>query len=274
MQLCCKLQRNPIGTQLKAIVDGAQGDADGYLPGGAGLGEHALHLLVAVAIEGHARAQALGHLIGIDAIAGHAVGAQTFELTVVVEETESVAIGKAGRTGHIEGVAADLLDRADELAYSLGGIERGDAGLAPMGEIGGVATVERLPQVGFEGIGATPQRGPAVLVGMLTDDGVEALTIGGRDVLHVRDILQATFDLKRGGTSLGQSQQVVALVHVLQREQITLVLNLTAVGILQGEAHPTELGALTTVGAPAETVLGGIADAGIADAQGAMDENL
>ena len=89
---------------------------------------------------------------------------------------------------------------------------------------------------------------------MLTDDGIQAFTIGCRHILDISHIFQTSFDLKGGGTCLHQLLQVVALVHILQRQQITLSFYLLAIGINQRETHATELRTLTTVGTAMETV--------------------
>ena len=109
---------------------------------------------------------------------------------------------------------------------------------------------------------------------MLTDIGVKALAISSGYVLNVSNILEAALDLKRYGTRLDEFIQIIALVHILEREQVTLVFYLLAIGIDQRETHTTELGALTTVGATLETMLRGIADARIANAQGTMHKHL
>ena len=85
-----------------------------------------------------------------------------------------------------------------------------------MQEIGGITAIERLMQVGREGVTTLTQRTAAILVRMATDDLIEPLAVGSCDILHVTDILQATFDLKRRCTSLNQFFQMVALVHILQ----------------------------------------------------------
>ena len=109
---------------------------------------------------------------------------------------------------------------------------------------------------------------------MTVDDLVQTLTVGGRHVLHVADVLQAPLNLERRGTGLNEPLQVVALVHVLQRQQVAVVLYHAAVGINQVELHAAELGARATVGRTAETVLRGIAQPTVTDAEGAMNKDL
>jgi hypothetical protein len=52
------------------------------------------------------------------------------------------------------------------------------------------------------------------------------------------------------------------------------MLHLPTLAVDQRELHPAELGTLTTIGTPSETILRGIADAGITDAEGTVDEHL
>ena len=109
---------------------------------------------------------------------------------------------------------------------------------------------------------------------MAVDDLVEALAVGCRDVLHVGGVLQAALYLERRGAGLYEPLQVVALVHVLQREQVAVVFKGASVGIDEVELHAAELCALATVGAAAEAMLRGVAEARIADAEGSVDEDL
>ena len=143
-----------------------------------------------------------------------------------------------------------------------------------MSEIGGIAAIEGLLQIRLERIAAMPQRSTAVLIGMLTYDFIKPLTIGSRHILHISNILESPFYLERGSSGLGQRKQVVALVHILQGEQIALTLYLPAISVLQRKAHTTELSTLASVGTSVETMLRSITDAGIADAKGTMNKYL
>ena len=143
-----------------------------------------------------------------------------------------------------------------------------------MQEIGGKAAIERLAKIGGQRAGYSPAGGTTVLVGMTPYERIEALAIGRHHVLDVAHILQPAFYLERGGTCSNQFFQMVRQVQVLQRQQVTLVLQLTAVGIDEVELHAAELGTLATVGRATETVLGNIAQATVADTQGSVDKDL
>ena len=143
-----------------------------------------------------------------------------------------------------------------------------------MQEIGGIATIESLPQVGLEGIAALTHRTATILVGIAPDNLIKPLAVGCRHILHIVDILQTPLNLKRGGPRLDKFQQMVALVHVFQREQITVALHLPTLAVDQRELHAAELGTLPTVGAAAKAVLRGIAEARVTDTQSTMHEDL
>ena len=195
-------------------------------------------------------------------------------MAIAIQKAQTIAISKAGRTRHIKRIVTNLLHSTHKLAYGLWGIERCDIWLATINEIGGVTTIKGTIQVGRKCIFATSLRCTTILIRMLADVGIQSLAIGSRHVLHVSHILQSSLNLKRYGTSFNQLLQIIALVHILEREQIALVLDLCPIGIDQREAHPTELGALTTIGATLETMLRGITDARIADAQGTVNKHL
>ena len=118
------------------------------------------------------------------------------------------------------------------------------------------------------------ERGSLVLVGMTGNDGIEALAVVGGHILHVVDALEPPLNLERHGAGLDELFEMVALVEVLQREQMALTLDDTAVGIDKVELHAAELGTLTAIGAAPETMLGGIAQTAIADAEGSVDKDL
>lgn len=100
-----------------------------------------------------------------------------------------------------------------------------------MKEIGSVAAIERLMKVRREGI-ATPSEGsPAVAVGMSADNSVKEPAIGSGDVLDIGDILQTALNLERRGAGIDELLQVVALIEVLEREEVALVLDNGTVGI-------------------------------------------
>ena len=136
------------------------------------------------------------------------------------------------------------------------------------------AAVERFIELGREGIGATSLRGSTILVGMARNESIEPLVVGSNDILDIRDILQAALNFERRGTGFDEFFQVVALVQVLERQQVALMLPFAAIGINQIELHAAYLGTLSAVGRASETILRGIALTAIANAQGSMYKHL
>ena len=202
------------------------------------------------------------------------VHAEPLKLGRLTEETEAVAVGKAGGASHGKRVAPHILDRSHELAEGFGRVERRDVGATAIGKVGGVAAIEGLLEIGGESIGATPQRGTTVQVGMATDNLVEALAVGGGDVLDVCHVLQAPLYLERRGASLSQCLEVVNLTEVLERQQVAVVLDDTPVAVDEVELHAADLCTLAAIGGATEAVLRGIALSAVADTESTVDKDL
>ena len=98
-------------------------------------------------------------------------------------------------------------------------------------------------------------RGPLIAIWMATAELVEALAVGGGHVFHVCHVLQPSFNLERNGTGGHQFLKMVNLAHVLERQQVTALLDDMAVGVLKIEFQPAELCTLPPVGTPTETIL-------------------
>ena len=218
--------------------------------------------------------QAVGHPQRKQPVALGTVHAEALQLTVVVEEAEPVTIGESCRPSYGEHVTANLLHPSHIFAHSFRCVERGDVTLSPVQEIAGEASVESLLQVGRKEIGGTPERGTAIAVWMTGDNLVQPLAVSRHDVLHIAHILQPSFNLERAGSCLDEFFKIVYAAHVTERKQVALVLYDVAFTILQVEPQAAELCAGTSVGAASETILRGIADAGIAYAEGSVDEDL
>ena len=188
------------------------------------------------------------HLQRKEAVALGTVHTEAFQLAPVIDEAQAVAIGKARHRCHIETVATQLLHLSHILADGLRCVEGGDVHLSATQEIMGKTTVESLLQVGLEGIAGSAQRRTLILARALPADVVEALAVGRHHILHVVDILQPAFDLERAGSGISQGLQVVYLAHILEGQQMTLMLYLLSVGIEKVELHAAELGTLAPVG--------------------------
>ena len=137
-----------LGAQPEAVGGGLQGHRKRQLALSRRMRQQALKLLVAVAIDGHARVQTVGHLVRIEPVALGTVHPESLQLALAVDEAQAVAIGKRGGAGNIERVAAHFLHRTHKLTHRLGCVGRENIGLAAMQEIGGEPSVEGLLQRG------------------------------------------------------------------------------------------------------------------------------
>ena len=191
---------------------------------------------------------------------------------LIIDETKSVAIGKAGRSGDIERASPDFLHLANILAQCLRRVGRIDVRLSAMQEIIGISPVESLLQVGLKVISHPPQRCPAVVIPALLDDAVQPLRVGRHHVFDILHILQSAFYLERTDARIGHFFQVINLTQVFQRQQMALMFYLTPLRVNQIELHPTELCACTAVGTALKTILRGIAHTRVTHAQRTVHE--
>ena len=261
-------------TELEAVGHGAQRQSDGYPPLGTRLRHQTVELLITIAVESHTRLEALRHAIREDTVPHHLVGTESDQLTIAVQETKPVAVGKTRHTRHIKTVVTHLLHHADKGSHRLGRIPRGNVLLTSMQEVGGIATIKRPVEIGRESISAFAARTAAILTGMTPDDLVQPLTVSRRHILYIRDILQPAFYLQRCSPRLDEFLQMVDAVHIFEGEQIAVMHQRPTLRILQREFHATELRALSAIGATSETILRSIADAGIADTKSTVDKYL
>ena len=211
--------------------------------------EDSLKLAVIVAIERHARTEILWHTEREEAIAHHTIDTESLQLVVVIDETESVAIGEACHRRDIEGdVASYLLHLAHILSHRLRCVEGSDVGLATLEEVVGIATIESLLQIWHEGVIDMTSGGTAILLRIHRYQLIQRLIVGSHHILHIVDVLQSALYLEGRGTGVSQLLEMSNLTEVLEREQVSLVLYLLVVGVEEVELHTAELGALTTVG--------------------------
>ena len=182
--------------QDKSVSSRAKVHRNRNLTFGTGPGKQTFHLLIVIAVETKPRTQTGWHMLGKKAIALYPIHTETLQLTIVADETQTIAIGKAGRPCHIERIAPEFLDCPHKLTHRLWRIEAGYIRLSPVREVSGVATIECPLQIGFKSIGATAFRSTAVTVGIPTNDVIETLTVSCRHIFHVPDILQSAFYLE------------------------------------------------------------------------------
>ena len=144
------------------------------------------------------------------------VHTETLQLALLVQEAQTVAVGKPTDTRHRERFATQVFHRSHKLAHRLRSVQRSNARLSTVGEISGISPIERLRQLGFESIADGAERRPTVTVGILAYQLIQSFAIGRRHVLDISDILQPAFNLKRYRPRLSQTLEVLQLVHILQ----------------------------------------------------------
>ncbi len=171
-------------------------------------------------------------------------------------------------------VALGSDNRSDRLARGFGRLPIGQVRRAAVQEIVGAATVEGLRGVGRERIGID-------MAALRRIERVDTLPIVGGEVGDIVRILEPPLDFEGGNACLDQLLQIGGAVHVLQREQVTLmdglplrVGQLAAVGIEQVVLHAAHLGAAAPIGTAAENDFAQIAAARIGHAQCAMHKGL
>src|SRR5690606_35090824 len=134
--------------------------------------------------------------------------------TVAVVESDLLAV-------YLDTVTSHLGDSPQRLAHvfrTLGGVY---PLLATMEEIVGSATVEALFRIRLEAVAATTRRG-GHQIGAAIENGVELLAIPGGDVLDVIEPLEAPLNLEGANACRDQRLQIVGLIHVLERQQVTV----------------------------------------------------
>ncbi len=142
-----------------------------------------------------------------------------------------------------------------------------------MEEIVGSATVEALFRIRLEAVAATTRRG-GHQIGAAIENGVELLAIPGGDVLDVIEPLEAPLYLEGANACRDQRLQIVGLIHVLERQQVTVGHQHFPIGLLQRTGQPAELGTLATIGAAAGAGMADIALAAVRDTERAVDKEL
>jgi len=188
-----------------------------------------------------------------------------------VQVGEAVAVGERLGRFEFEPVGADPSDRSQRQADEGRAVEGADVGLAAVGEIVGGAAMEGLVRVGREQQPAAAA-GAAGQFGSAFQDCVEQQAVMAGDVLHVAEVLVAAFDLEAAHPGVDQRGEVVALVVVLDRQQMLFEGDHAALVVLQGVGQAAGLRAVAAVGAAAGLGVADVALPGKRDAQRAVDE--
>ncbi len=197
--------------------------------------------------------------------------ADEFLLRVVIGDP--VAVVQCLVCAYVEMRASELDDLADLLADELGRVEGADVDMALVHEIVGRTAIEGLFRLRREQEGAAPRRA-ALVRRKAGQNRVELLPVVRRDVLHVGQVLQPTLDLERADAGRDQRAQVGALVVVLQGQQVLVLGDDLTVLIGERVGQAAGLRAVAAVGAAPGLRVADVAQAAVADAQRAVDEEL
>ena len=140
-----------LSSQAKSLGSRLETEIERQSPAGSLTGKKMAEGLIAATIECHARSEMSRHAQRKEAVAHSLVHPEAFKLMTVVNEAESVAIGKGGRTSQIEAVTAQFFHLSNKLSESFRRVGREDARLSPFKEVSGIAAVESLVQIRLKG---------------------------------------------------------------------------------------------------------------------------
>ena len=144
-----------------------------------------------------------------------AVDAQTDQFTMWVVIGDAVTIVHGGRATDVNEVTAAAYNLADGFTRKFWGVEGADIEVAGVDEIVGGAAVEGFFRLWGKEMRTSPRRCSAERR-QLFEFCVETLSVVGRNVLDVGQILESTLDLERANAGIDQRSQVVALIVVLE----------------------------------------------------------
>ncbi len=105
-------------------------------------------------------------------------------------------------------------------------------------------------------------------------NGIQLLPVPGGHVFDIGEIFQPAFNLERTDPGLGQSLQIGALIHILQRQQMLIFRQCHTVTVFQRAGNPAQLRAFTPVGTATGHGMTDIALTTVTDAQRAMNKEL
>ena len=166
-----------------------------------------------------------------------------------------------------------FLQRTHGLAQRFGRVERSDILSPSLQKVVCESAAEALLRLRTKVQSARARRSTHIFLPAL-QDGVQALAVGSRHVLHVGHVFQPSLYLQRGNSCVEQLLQHVQAVHVLQRQQVLVLHHHPSVGIHQRERQAAELGTLPTVGTAPEASLAGVTLSAITYTQSPVHKHL
>ena len=175
--------------------------------------------------------------------------------------------------GDREGVAFQRFHGANRLTQRLGRIKTGDVCPTAMQEEWRKSAIETFFQ-GRRKIKMTPPiRGSAILC-PTGKDRIQSLTVIGRYVLHVRNLLQSSLNLQGRDTSIQQLLQLITTIHIFQRKEMFARDNLSSLRVNHPIGQAAILRTLPSIGTTTTQSGTQVTLSAIADTQRPMHENL
>lgn len=101
-----------------------------------------------ITVKRKTRTQFLWHTLREKSIAFGFVNPKALQAMVLVEERQTIAIGKAGRTRHRKAIAFYFFYFSNKRSDRLRGVERSDTLGHALHEIGSVTSIEGFPRDG------------------------------------------------------------------------------------------------------------------------------
>ena len=228
---------------------------------------------ILVAKQFGAGAQRIGHAQRKEFATFDAVHTKALQRSLRIEIAKAVAVGKFDCAIDCEGAFSDAMHAAHRRSDGLWRTHRDHSGAATAEEIICEATIERFLYLGSEANLRRAVRRTPELVGTALDDGVDLSTIVRRDIAHIVDIFQTSFDFETADACIEHVFYALGSVHIAHGQLVSGGKHF-AVGVDQVKIQPTELGAVTAVGRSAETMLRNIATSAVAHTQCAVHEAL
>ena len=175
--------------------------------------------------------------------------------------------------GDREGVAFQRFHGANRLTQRLGRIKTGDVCPTAMQEERRKSAIETFFQGRLKIKPASPIGGSTVFRPP-GKDRIQPLTVIGRYVLHVRNLLQSSLNLQGGDAGIQQLLQLITTIHIFQRKEMFACDNLSPLRINHPIGQTAILRTLPSIGTTATQSGTQVTLSAIADTQRPMHENL
>ena len=175
--------------------------------------------------------------------------------------------------GNREGVAFERFHRTNRLSQRFRRIEISDVCPTTVQEKGSEPPIETLLQGRLKIKSASPIGGSTVFRPP-GEDRIQPLTVIGRYVFHVRDLLQSSLNLQGRDTGIQQLLQLITTIHIFQRKEMFARDNLSSLRVNHPIGQAAILRTLPSIGTATTQSGTQVTLSAIADTQRPMHENL